>query len=1463
MRIATLLLFLLLAGSVRIFAQSASPSAGCAPLDVQFTGTGSGPFFWDFGDGATSNLLNPNHVYTSAGTYTVELRQGSGGALIGTVQVNVFPTPELQLNLDTNRGCRPLTVQADITNNLGAGVVVQGYTWAFGNGNTGTGTSNTINYLNAGVYDISVRIETNISTCNRTQIFQQAVTVHELPVAAFSTNPSPPAACDPPLTVSLSNFSSGAEPLAYAWNFGNGNTSTERSPSPQLYSEPGNFNISLQVTDANGCSSTVNTPVSAGGLTADFELPDTVCFGAIYTISAAASADVYNWSFGPGINVIEPGNRQQEIQFTREGPTTISLNIQNTRDGCTADTVRTIFVERPRMTLSSEPSYSCQDSLQVNYQITPEGTVLFRNNLGFPFDIAPPGPTITYQHNDGGEYGYNNFRPILFQAFVVNERGCSSDTLLVIDTLDVPNALFFPDFHYGCAPFEVTFSDSSRSRSPIVEYTINWGDGQVETFTTNGPWTHTYLNPGSYEPFISVVTSRGCVDTSYTFLIEVGEPVGDLSFDAIFAGLCPGDTIRLNNTSTDPRIENIQFDIEGQNAFQCGSENSVTQVINGPIDGNSIEITLYAEFNGCIDSLTRSFPYEPGAIADLEYRIDCDDPFEVSFFDNSSQATTSSLIIQGVTDTTFRLPAQPFTGLDSLVLDMPARGTYRAILTADNANITCGASQDTIIFYITQPEAIFNLDERICSGSPLILDASGSQDANATCNIGYQWDFSWDRPYVTDDDVLDQGEVQAGARGEQWVDLIIRDINGCVDTTRDTIQLYATILDITASRQRICLPATVSFNLGVDADTTITEYMWNFAGLGSSSERNPSFTFPAGSLPPGDITISVQTTDALNCPSTSTITLTVYEPRSNVITQPLPPAICEGDQVRFEASDFNDEGSFLQFNWNFGNGQTSQNRIQTVTYNQSGVFNATLVYTEQATGCQNDTTIQVIVEEAPDPNFSSDIDGQSIVCHPAIVTFSDQSTSAFPYTSIWLAPNASSAGETFTTGLPRGTTDITMIAVTNAAGCADTITRSFTLVGPDGDFTLEPGVICLGDEVTFTLRDTVDVSSWTWDFGNGTTQNNTNPATVVYDFRPPSGRIPVSLTLRSASNECTFTVVDSVRFEEVIADFIVDQGGSTACTPVVNITDQSIGAVNYLYRFPDGTTSTNRNPDFDFGAPGTYSVTLIVNNGGSCVDSITREITILPALQVDIISDGACVGESASLILTANRDIGQVFFRPNDLITSQAGNTFFTRPLTESTTVELTVIDTFGCSVDIENVNITVAEPFAGEGDTIFTLRNTPVTIEVSNPGPYNFRWLNPSAVGCDDCDNPTVTPSDNTSYVLEVSGPGSCPSRQITFVVIVFDEPIVPNLFTPDGDGTNDVWGPLFPSEITPEVNVYQVFSRWGSLVFESDDSAAKWSGDNNGGGDAPSDTYTYVIRFVYPNGTEFNQTGEVTLVR
>ncbi len=146
---------------------------------------------------------------------------------------------------------------------------------------------------------------------------------------------------------------------------------------------------------------------------------------------------------------------------------------------------------------------------------------------------------------------------------------------------------------------------------------------------------------------------------------------------------------------------------------------------------------------------------------------------------------------------------------------------------------------------------------------------------------------------------------------------------------------------------------------------------------------------------------------------------------------------------------------------------------------------------------------------------------------------------------------------------------------------------------PTANFTASPTSGCAPLTVNFTDQSTGDITSWSWDFGDGTTSTEQNP-THTYNS---AGTYTVSLTVTGPGGSDTETKVDYITVSEPpVADFVGSPTSGNAPL-TVNFTDQSTGnPTSWSWDFGDGNTSTAQNPSHTYNAAGTYTVTLTVSN---------------------------------------------------------------------------------------------------------------------------------------------------------------------------------------------------------------------------------------------------------------------------
>lgn len=242
----------------------ASVTSGVAPLDVEFTGVAVGgvepyTFRWEFGDGATEATPTAYHTFGTPGnfvtTFTVTDAQGQFKSATISLVVGSDDVPVVQIASDVTSGTAPLDVE--FTSTVSGGDAPVAIEWNFGDGSTSTEMNPTYTYQFSGNYVVSFTA-TDADGDEADATLMISVGTDSKPVAAVGADPTSGPA---PLNVDfMANAAGGNAPLTYAWDFGDGNTSTMENPT-HTYTADGTYTAMLTVTDADGDSASSSAAI--------------------------------------------------------------------------------------------------------------------------------------------------------------------------------------------------------------------------------------------------------------------------------------------------------------------------------------------------------------------------------------------------------------------------------------------------------------------------------------------------------------------------------------------------------------------------------------------------------------------------------------------------------------------------------------------------------------------------------------------------------------------------------------------------------------------------------------------------------------------------------------------------------------------------------------------------------------------------------------------------------------------------------------------------------------------------------------------------------------------------------------------------------------------------------------------------------------------------------------------------
>lgn len=315
-----------------------TPVRGAAPLTVLFSDrseagtTNITEWQWDFGDGTTSTLRNPSHIYALPGSYTVSLTVTTSVGTDTSVRadyVQVVALPVADFTATPVEGGTPLAVSFTDTSEAGSAPITA-WEWNFGDRSPlGTTQHPAHTYTAPGQYTVSLKITTSAGTDTETKV--RLVNVSGAPIADFSASYTPGVA---PLSVTFRDESEvgTATIIGRTWDFGDGNQSNEINPA-HIYSAAGTYTVSLAIQTTAGS----DQEVKAGFITVE-QGPTAAFTGAPVTGAAPLTVIFtdqslpgsrpitgYLWNFGDGGLLSTLANPART--YTVPGTYTVSLRV--------------------------------------------------------------------------------------------------------------------------------------------------------------------------------------------------------------------------------------------------------------------------------------------------------------------------------------------------------------------------------------------------------------------------------------------------------------------------------------------------------------------------------------------------------------------------------------------------------------------------------------------------------------------------------------------------------------------------------------------------------------------------------------------------------------------------------------------------------------------------------------------------------------------------------------------------------------------------------------------------------------------------------------------------------------------------------------------------------------------------------------------------------------------------------
>ena len=457
--------------------------------------------------------------------------------------------------------------------------------------------------------------------------------------------------------------------------------------------------------------------------------------------------------------------------------------------------------------------------------------------------------------------------------------------------------------------------------------------------------------------------------------------------------------------------------------------------------------------------------------------------------------------------------------------------------------------------------------------------------------------------------------------------------------------------------------------------------------------------------------------------------------------------------------------------------------------------------------------------------------------------------------------------------------------VINSSGCS--ITSNPIVINPivKPSVTIISSVVagCAGTPITFTATPvnggTNPIYQWQM---NGINVGNNSPtytSTIIN-----GSKIKCILT---SNAPCTSVPSDTskeiviVTNNPITPSISITASQTNICTgtPVTFNANPLNAGTNPSYQWlVNGINAGNNSPDFTSNSLADGDVISCVMAGSvACTTNptdtsniiIIRVITDVPSVSISSSAVEICSGDVVTFTATEmNAASGTSYqWQVNGIDVGKDDNTYTDSNFLNADVIKCILKSNAACSNVVSNNIVLQVDPLPSVNSKIISI--TPgqsITLDPSIAGNVvGYIWSPSTYLSDISVLNPVASPPQNIVYTLQVTTAEGCKaSGNIT--VKVFTQLSVPNAFTPNGDGKNDIFY-LLGGQLGGTIKTFSVFNRWGQIIFEkkniqSDDPNVGWNG-NYKGMPADAGTYVYIINYVSGNGEKKIFKGTVELVR
>lgn len=458
-------------------------------------------YSWTFGNSTSTTQTNPMVIYTNPGTYMVTLTATSNNNCVstGTSQVSVWPNPIP--NFNSASVCQGAISNFNNTSTIASGSINY-WLWDLnGDSNTDSTSRNpTYIYPNAGNYVVSL---TAISNNNCVKTVTNNVVINPLPTSNFSANNTCLGAM-----VSFTNQSTIAAGNTITnsfWNFGSNNTTYMTHPQI-MYSNIGNYTVSLTSTSNHNCKNTFTSVVSVYANPISNFAASTTCLNQATQFTnqsniQAGTITKYRWDFDDN-NSWDDSTANPTYIYPTFGTKNCKLQAISNYN-CYSQKINSVVVHgNPAANFKANSACLGDATNFQNYSTSVDGQI-----ISYQWDFNGDNIIDNLFQNTTNTYTSNGI--YLVKLEVQTQYGCVNMISKPVYVNAKPVVLFTATNKQGCPSLCVPFQNGSYINSgSIVTYQWDFGDNSDPLYLKNP--THCYES-GTYNVSLKCVSDSGCI----------------------------------------------------------------------------------------------------------------------------------------------------------------------------------------------------------------------------------------------------------------------------------------------------------------------------------------------------------------------------------------------------------------------------------------------------------------------------------------------------------------------------------------------------------------------------------------------------------------------------------------------------------------------------------------------------------------------------------------------------------------------------------------------------------------------------------------------------------------------------------------------------------------------------------------------------------------------------------------